>query len=171
MKRLNARFVIGFGFALFATSNFMNVHMSADYANDQLFWPNIMRAVGQALVFTPLSAVAAAGIEVGIAMLQTFQTKREQFYSNVLPQPISLFEDATRTRLAALTRYFLDQSVSDQAVVKHKAIVAIRLRVRQQASIMAFSDTFYLLGAALIVALIATMLLKKTDHLDGGAGH
>jgi DHA2 family multidrug resistance protein len=36
---------------------------------------------------------------------------------------------------------------------------------------MVFSDTFYILGAALIVALIATMLLKRTDHLDGGAGH
>ena len=37
--------------------------------------------------------------------------------------------------------------------------------------ILGFSDTFYRLGAALIVALIATLLLKKPSHLEAGAGH
>jgi DHA2 family multidrug resistance protein len=36
---------------------------------------------------------------------------------------------------------------------------------------MAFSDTFYLLGAALVVALIASLLLKKPGHVDGGGAH
>ena len=36
---------------------------------------------------------------------------------------------------------------------------------------MAFSDTFYLLGAALVVALVASLLLKKPDHLEAGAAH
>ena len=43
--------------------------------------------------------------------------------------------------------------------------------VQKQAFILAFSDTFYLLGAALIVALIATLLLKKPDHLASGGAH
>src|SRR6202040_3905481 len=63
MKRFDARLIIGIGFALFAASNFMNITMTADYASDQLFWPNVVRAAGQALVFAPLSAVATAGIE------------------------------------------------------------------------------------------------------------
>ena len=63
MKRVDPRIVIGVGFALFAASNFMNIYMTNDYATDQLFWPNVVRAIGQALVFAPLSAVATAGIE------------------------------------------------------------------------------------------------------------
>ena len=63
MKRFDARLVIGVGFALFAASNFMNIFMTPDYGSDQLFWPNVVRAVGQALAFAPLSAVATAGIE------------------------------------------------------------------------------------------------------------
>ncbi len=47
MQRFDARFVIAIGFALFAASNFMNVHMTINTAADQLFWPNIVRAVGQ----------------------------------------------------------------------------------------------------------------------------
>ncbi len=106
----------------------MNIYMTTDYASDQLFWPNIVRAIGQALVMTPLSAVATAGIEadnagsasalfnmmrnmggaVGIALLQTLLTKREQYHSNVLTQPISLFEQATRERIDQLTLYFIN---------------------------------------------------------------
>src|SRR2546430_1580125 len=61
--RVDPRLVIGIGFALFAASNFMNITMTNDYAADQLFWPNVVRDVGQALCFAPMSAVATAGIE------------------------------------------------------------------------------------------------------------
>src|SRR5215468_6952938 len=191
MQRFDARAVIAVGFALFAASNFMNIYMTIDYGSDQLFWPNVIRAVGQALVFAPLSAVATAGIvtenagsasalfnmmrnlggAVGIATLQTFLTKREQFHSNVLTHSVSLFEEATRARLARLTSYFMAHGIADPALAAHKAIVAVGLKVRQQATIMAFSDTFYLLGVVLVVALVATLLLKKTGQLEGGGAH
>jgi len=191
MKRFDVRLLIAVGFSLFAASNFMNVHMTGDYASNQLFWPNVIRAVGQALVFAPLSAIATAGIEqenagsasalfnmmhnlggaVGIASLQTFLTKREQFHSNILTNSVSVFEEATRDRVAKLTAYFMNHGVSDQAVATHKAVVAIALKLRKQANIMAFSDTFFLLGVALLVALLATLLLKKPGHLSGGGAH
>ena len=178
MKRFDARLIIGVGFVLFATSNFMNIYMTTNYAADQLFWPNIVRAIGQALVFAPLSAVATAGIEaenagsasglfnmmrnlggaVGIAMLQTFLTKREQYHSNVLTQSVSLLEQATRTRIEQLTQYFMNHGVADHAEATHRALVAIGRIVQKQAYILAFSDTFYLLGVALIVALMAALL-------------
>jgi len=191
MKRFDPRLVIGIGFALFAASNFMNIYMTPDYATDQLFWPNVVRAVGQALVFAPLSAVATAGIEqenagsasglfnmmrnlggaVGIAVLQTFLTKREQYHSNVLSQSVSLFEQATRTRIDQLTQYFLNHGFADRADASHWAVVAIGRIVQKQAFIMAFSDTFYLLGAALIIALVAALMLKRPAHLEVGGAH
>jgi len=191
MQRFDARAIIAGGFVLFAASNFMNIYMTIDYGNDQLFWPNVVRAIGQALVFAPLSAVATAGIEkenagsasalfnmmrnlggaVGIAVLQTFLTKREQFHSHVLTESVSLFEEATRARINKLTAYFMTHGVTDPSLAAHKAVVAIGNKVRQQASILAFSDTFYLLGVALIVALIAAVLLKKPAQLESGGAH
>ena len=191
MKRFDPRLVIGVGFALFAVSNFMNIYMTSDYANDQLFWPNVVRAVGQALIMTPLSAVATAGIEaenagsasglfnmmrnlggaVGIAMLQTFLTKREQYHSNVLMPSVSLLEQATRTRIEALTQYFVSHGVTDRAEASHRAVIAIGHIVQKQAFILAFSDTFYLLGAAMLVALVAALFLKKPGQLAGGGAH
>ena len=191
MQRFDPRLIIGTGFVLFAASNFMNIYMTPDYASDQLFWPNVVRAVGQALVFAPLSAVATAGIEaenagsasglfnmmrnlggaVGIALLQTLLTKREQYHSNVLTQSVSLLEQATRARIEKLTQYFMSHGVADHAEAAHRAIVAIGKIVQKQAFILAFSDMFFLLGVALIVALAATLLLKKSGHLESGGAH
>jgi len=191
MKRFDPRIIIGIGFSLFAASNFMNIYMTSNYGNDQLFWPNVVRALGQALVMAPLSAVATAGIEIenagsasglfnmmrnlggaiGIAMLQTFLTKREQYHSNVLTQSVSLLEQATRTRIEQLTQYFMNHGVADQAAATSRALVAIGKIIQKQAYILAFSDTFYLLGLALIVALMAALLLKKPDHLESGGAH
>jgi len=191
MKRFDPRIVIGIGFALFAGSNFMNIYMTNDYAADQLLWPNVVRAVGQALAFAPLSAVATAGIEaenagsasalfnmmrnlggaIGIAALQTLLTKREQYHSNVLMQSVSAFEQATRTRIEQLTQYFMNHGVIDRVDASHRAYVAIGHIVQKQAFILAFSDTFYLLGVALIVALLAALMLRKPDHMDAGGAH
>jgi len=191
MQRFDARIIIGIGFALFAGSNFMNIHMTNDYATDQLFWPNVIRALGQALVFAPLSAVATAGIEaenagsasglfnmmrnlggaVGIALLQTLLTKREQYHSNVLMQSVSMLEQATQARVEKLTQYFISHGVIELIDAACRAYVAIGKIVQKQAFILAFSDLFLLLGAALIVALAASMMLKKPGQLDAGGAH
>jgi len=191
MKRLDARLIVAFGLALFAASNFMNVDLSAATAADQLFWPNVVRAVGQAFVLAPLSAIATGGIEaehagsasalfnmlrnlggaIGIAVLQTFLTTREQYHSSVLSASVSLFDEATRSRIAGLARYFLAHGAGDPGEAWHRAVVAIGRIVRQQAYVLAFGDTFYLLGAGLVAALAATLLLRKPARLDAGAGH
>jgi MFS transporter, DHA2 family, multidrug resistance protein len=191
MQKLDARLIIGVGFVLFAASNFMNIYMTGNYAADQLLWPNVVRAIGQALVMAPLSAVATSGIEpenagsasglfnmmrnlggaVSITLLQTLLTKREQYHSNVLMQSVSLFEQATRTRLEQLTQYFVNHGILDRADASHRAYVAIGHIVQKQAYILVFSDTFYLLGVALIVALIATLFLKKAGHASAGGAH
>nr|WP_231168968.1 MDR family MFS transporter [Bradyrhizobium sp. 41S5] len=191
MKRIDPRLIIGIGFALFAASNFMNIYMTNDYAADQLFWPNVVRAIGQALCFAPLSAVATSGIEqenagsasalfnmmrnlggaIGIAALQTLLTKREQFHSNLLSQQVTMFEQATRARLDQLTQYFISHGVIDRVDAIHRAYVAIAKIIQKQAFILGFSDTFYLLGVSQLIALGAALMLTRPDRLDGGGAH
>jgi DHA2 family multidrug resistance protein len=191
MKLVGARALIVLGFALFAASNFMNTGLSLDYAGDQLFWPNIVRALGQPLVMVPLSAIASAGIEaenagsasglfnmtrnlggaIGIALLETLLTKREQFHSNVLMHSVSLFSEATRQRIAELTQYFQTHGVSDAALAKHEAIVAIGRTVRRQATVMGYSDAFMVVGVALLISLLMAFLLKKSGPVSGAGAH
>jgi DHA2 family multidrug resistance protein len=86
-------------------------------------------------------------------------------------QSVSLLEQATRSRIEQLTQYFMNHGVADQAAAAHRAIAAIGNVVQKQAYILAFSDTFYLLGVALIIALVATLFLKKPAQLAGGGAH
>lgn len=188
MKRIDARLLIGAGFTLFAASNFMTVYLSKDFSGPQLFWPNIVRALGQAVVLAPLSAIAASGIEpenagsasslfnmmrnlggaIGIAALQTFATTREQYHSNVITGAVSLFHNATRNRLQELQAYFVAHGVADSATAHHEAVIAVGRIIRQQATIMGYSDAFYLMGAALLIAIVATACLKKPQNFSSG---
>ena len=126
MRHIDTRLLLVVGFALFALSCFMNLEISPDYAGDQLLVPNLVRAVGQAVLLTPLSSLATGGIErenagsasalfnmmrnlggsVGIAVLETFVAKREQFHSSIITAHVSLLNDATRQRIASLQAPF-----------------------------------------------------------------
>ena len=119
--------------------------MSLDYSGDQLFIPNIVRAIGQALTLAPLSAVtlgsvapqdaaAASGISnmmrnlggaIGTAVLATIVTKREQFHSNIIGQSVDLGREEVRNRIAQMTDYFLAHGVSDPAAAHQQAIIAL----------------------------------------------
>ena len=192
MQRFDIRYIAFAGMSLFALSAFMNTTMSLDYSGDQLFLPNIIRAVGQALTLAPLSAIslgsvapqdaaAASGISnmmrnlggaVGTALLATIVTKREQFHSNIIGQAVNLGREEVRARIAQMTNYFLAHGLTDPAVAHQKAIVSLGNLVRQQALVMAFSDTFAVIGIVLIIAGIAILLTgKPKGGAAAGGGH
>jgi DHA2 family multidrug resistance protein len=191
MQRFDIRLIAFAGTAFFAASSFMNIMMSVDYSGDQLFVPNIVRAIGQALLLTPLSAIslgsvapqdaaAASGISnmmrnlggaIGTAVLSTIVTKREQFHSNIIGQAVDLGREEVRTRIAALTNYFTAHGVTDPAAAHHQAIVALGRIVKQQALVMGFSDTFAVVGIVLVLAGIALLLTGKPKGAAAGGGH
>jgi DHA2 family multidrug resistance protein len=189
MKRIDARLLVGFGLLVFAASCFMNTEMDQNYAGPQLFWPNIVRAIGQAMVMTPLSAIAMLGITpqeaagasgvfnmmrnlggaIGTAAIETFFTKREQFHSAIITPSVSLFEPATRSRLTDLQQYFMSHGFPDSASAMHRAIIAVGETIRAQATIMGYADCFALLGVVLLVAAVLVALLKKGAVSGAGA--
>jgi DHA2 family multidrug resistance protein len=190
MQRIDARYIAFFGMMLFAVSSFMNTMMSLDYAGDQLFVPNIVRAVGQALMLAPLSAVslgsvapqdaaAASGISnmmrnlggaIGTALLATIVTKREQFHSNIIGQSVDLGREEVRSRIAQLTDYFTAHGVTDPATAHHQAIITLGNLVKRQALVLGFSDAFAVLGVVLLLAGAAILLTGKPKGGGAAAG-
>src|ERR1700761_6108119 len=180
MKRFDTRYIAFIGLMIFAYSCFMNTTMSPDYAGDQLWIPNIIRAIGQAMVLTPLTSVttgdiapqdaaAASGISnmfrnlggaIGTAVLATVITKREQFHSNIIGQSVTLGREEVRSRSATMTDYFMAHGVPDPAAAHQQAIVALGKTVKRQALVMAFSDTFAVIGVALVFAAAAVALTR-----------
>src|SRR5712672_3020987 len=189
MQRFDTRYIAFTGLMIFAYSCFMNTAMSPDYAGDQLFIPNIVRAIGQAMVLTPLTSVmtgniapqdaaAASGISnmfrnlggaIGTAVLATVITKREQFHSNIIGQSVTLGREEVRNRIAQTTDFFLAHGVPDPAAARHQAIVALGNAVKRQALVMGFSDTFAVIAAVLVFAAIAVAFTRRVK--GGGAAH
>ncbi len=189
MQRFDTRYIAIIGLLIFAYSCFMNTAMSPDYAGDQLWIPNIVRAIGQAMVLTPLTSVttantapqdaaAASGISnmlrnlggaIGTAVLATIVTKREQFHSNIIGQSVTLGREEVRTRIAEMTSFFQAHGVPDPAAARQQAIIALGKNVKHQALVMGFSDTFAVIGVVLVLAAIAVMFTRKAKGSSGPA--
>jgi DHA2 family multidrug resistance protein len=191
LKRVDARWLVIGGLVLFGGSFLLNIHMSQNYAGPQLIWANIVRAVGQAMVLTPLTLMTTAGIErenagsasglfnmmrnlggaIGTAVLQTFLTKREQFHSAVINTDVTVFDEAARNRIAGLQSDFLAHGIPDPQLAWHKAAAAVGRSIHQQALIMGYSDSFFLLASMVLLAALAALFLKKAGRAGGMVAH
>jgi MFS transporter, DHA2 family, multidrug resistance protein len=189
MQRFDTRYIAMTGLLIFAYSCFMNTAMSLDYAGDQLWIPNIVRAIGQAMVLTPLTSVttgdiapqdaaAASGISnmlrnlggaIGTAVLATVITKREQFHSNIIGQSVTLGREEVRSRISGMTEFFTAHGVPDPAAARQQAIIALGKAVKHQALVMGFSDTFAVIGVMLVLAAVAVAFTRKVRGAAAGA--
>jgi DHA2 family multidrug resistance protein len=191
MRRVDPRRLVIVGFILFIVGSLLAANLSSDFSGPQFIASSLVRALAQALMMTPLSAIAVAGIEreqagsaaalynmirnlggaIGIAVLQTFLTKREQFHSDVLTGQVSLLGQATRDRLDTLAHRFMVHGVSDTAYAHHEAAIALARLIRRQANMLAFSDTIILQSVLLGLALFSVLLLKKAKAGSAGEAH
>jgi DHA2 family multidrug resistance protein len=191
MKRIDSRYIAATGLLIFAASAFMSTGLSQDFGGPQFITANLVRALGQALMFAPLVGLATAGIEpenaasasaltnvgrnlggaIGIALLETFVTKREQFHSAVINPAVTLFSEATRGRMDQLSSYFMARGLSDPGQAKHEAMVAIGRAVRNQAYFLAYGDAFFLLGLALVLAAVTVLIMRKATAPAAGGAH
>jgi MFS transporter, DHA2 family, multidrug resistance protein len=189
MKRIDARLLIATGLLVFAGSCFMNLDLDQNYGAPQLFWPDVIRALGQAIVMTPIAAIAMVGITaaeagaasglfnmmrnlggaIGTAAIETFFTKREQFHSFIIDGHVSLLQPATRDRLAEWQRYFMAHGFPDPAGALHRAVIAVGDIIRTQATIMGYADCFALIGVVLIVTILPVALLRRGTASVSGA--
>jgi MFS transporter, DHA2 family, multidrug resistance protein len=190
MQRIDARYLAAAGFSLFALSCFMNSHMTHDTGIDQLRWSQLVRAIGQPIMIVPLTSIATGGIEpeqagsasglfnmirnlggsIGIAVLSTLVTWREQFHSNRLGESVSLFDPETQQRIDQLTQSFISRG-SNPILAHDQAIATLDNLVRREAFVMAFNDSFYFIGIALLVSAVTLLFCKKVKPGAGAAAH
>jgi DHA2 family multidrug resistance protein len=191
LARVDMRFIVGAGLTVFATGCLFNIHMSPDYAGDQLIVANIVRSFGQAVILGPLAVIAVTNITpakagsasgiynmsrnlggaIGTAALQTFLTKREQYHPNVIGSGFSLFSESARHRIAAMKNFFMSRGAVDGAYAEHEAIIAIGRQIHRNAAIMGFSDAFGFIGIVVLIAAAATPFVRKLATAGAPAGH
>ncbi len=191
MQRIDPRRLLSLGFLLFFISLMMNLRLGPNDSGPQLLIPNLIRAVGQALVFPPITMIATAGISaadagsasalfnmlrnlggaVGIATVETFVTNREKFHSFIINQHVSLMDPATRERIAAMQQYFQAHGLANAGGARQQAIVLLGETLRQQANYFAYGDAFGLLAMGMLVAFAASLFVRRPGGPAAPGGH
>jgi DHA2 family multidrug resistance protein len=184
IKIFDIRLVIGVGAFFFALSCFMNAYLDPDYARPQFVVSNIVRAIGQPLMLIPLLSLATSDIparesgsasalfnmmrnmggSVGIALLSTLVTNREHLHSVRYNSAVTAGSPALMARVEALTNFFLMKGL-DPVTAGRDALQSIGLTVSRQASIQAFGDAFYVIGAVMAGSGVLLLFVKKPRQL------
>jgi DHA2 family multidrug resistance protein len=180
IKRVDPRLLVGMGLLLFAASCFINVDMSPDTAMDQLMLPQLMRAAGQPLATIPLTQLSVVGLthrdtadsagitsvmrnlgaSIGIAMLSTVVQVREQVHFSVIAEALTQNSLRLQERLQALSTLFTSKG-ADLATATQRGTDVIAQQVRLDATVMAYADSFWILGVCILLSLATLLILRK----------
>ena len=188
MRIMDVRLIVGFGLVIFGASCLMDSYMDIDFAMDQFRVSNIVRALGQPLVLVPLLSVATAGIpenergsasaifnmmrnlggSVGIATLSTLVTRREQFHSVRIGESVTNLTPVVLARIHSLQSILMGKGL-DPTTAHGTALTILNGEVQTQSFIMAYSDSFLVVGMILLGSCFALVFLPKPAKARGAA--
>jgi DHA2 family multidrug resistance protein len=180
LKYFDPRWLVALGTALFSASCFMNATLIADTPVEHLHVTQIIRALGQPLIFAPLTTLISMDIpgedsgsgsslfnmmrnlggSIGIAALSTLLTNREQLHSVRIGESVSLASLATQERLEQLSQAFIAKGL-DPYTAQQFALKAIDNIVRRESFVMAFNDCFLFMGFALLASAFALFFMRR----------
>ena len=182
LKKVDIRLLVFIGSLLFAASCFMNSYMSPEYGKSQFVVANIVRAFGQPFTIVPVTALATAtlarkdagdgsaifnmfrnlGGSVGIAILDTVTTRREQFHDWIIGESVTAYDLAVQGRLASTQAQFEARGFAPNTAM-NQAYGVLKMSVRKSAYTMAYNDAFFIVGISLLVGAVLVWFCKKPD--------
>ena len=186
-RRMDARWLIAAGLLLMAAGNYWMSQLNLDISPGQAVWPRVLVVAGlsvcfapanvAAYLYTPLALRGAAvgllsllrneGGSVGVSLAQTFQERRDQFHALRLGESVDHFNPAVASFLAQAQAGFLQQT-GDPVAARQLAWQALENLREQQASSLAYFDTFWM-AAVLTFAVTFCVLLMRRSVAEKGA--
>lgn len=191
VSKVDARWLIAFGFAVIAASLFHMAHTlypGIDFRTAILI--RVYQAAGLAFLFVPINTVAYQGIpptknnavsgivnlarnlggDIGIAFVTTVIARRSQFHQARLVERLDAGNPVLRVRLAELAAA-LQRAGSSSADAARRAYGALARQLAQQAQTLAYLDVLFLLGCftALMVPLV--FLTRRAQPGTAAMGH
>lgn len=180
MRRVDPRAIVAFGLALFALSCFMNIHLTHDWAIQQLRWAQLVRAAGQPFIIVPLSSLAAGflpeseqaggsaifnimrnlGGSFGIALLSTFVTMREHYHFSLIGDRLTQNSWRSAAFIQQYTHALATRVPGGPSDTHMRALSELAATVRTEAFVMAYSDCFFVVGIALAICIPLVLFLK-----------
>jgi DHA2 family multidrug resistance protein len=186
-RGVDARWLIGIGLIVLATSNYWMSLMNLYISPSQVIAPRMVLTGGLGLLFAPLNVAAfkyiprhlrgaAVGLlallrneggSVGTSVAQTIQERREQFHTSRVNEFLDPFNPHVTAFLERAKTFFFQQTGDPVGSQQMGVNVLSNLR-DQQASSLAYFDVFWVIGIVGVV-LVFSVLLMKPSAAEKGA--
>jgi DHA2 family multidrug resistance protein len=188
-ERFDNRVLMGIGFMLFGTSALMNSQMTHDWAKDQFFWSQIVRALGQPFIITPLSTIAYVGIQprdvgsasglnnmmrnlggsVGIGTLGALFDHQYHLHFTRIAESTTRFSFAVQDQLSYRTQLIHEHTPTGGL---RQAIATIYGGMNKEAFVMSFGDCFFVIAMLFYLGTFLLFFTRRPDvHGEAGAAH
>lgn len=192
LGKLDPRLMVIAGLLCFAVSCLLDIGLTAQSVGHDFYSSQLLRGVGQMLAMMPLnqasmSAVSredagdAAGLynmarnlggSVGLALLGIHIDRRNAFHADHIRESVTANSAIGQDHIAATSAGFIAQH-GDAAMAHQQALEQLAGQIQLQASVITFSETFYVLAIALLLCIPLALFLKKPKQLASmqSAGH
>lgn len=181
-NRLDARYTIVVGVAMFGVCMWWLSGLSLDAGADDVFWPLMLRGVGMGLIFVPLTNASMAGLaprdvpqgtalfnltrqlggSLGIAIMATLLSRFTSSARATLGAHMTAGDPDVTQRVAMLSRAFIARG-SDAATATAQAYTVLERQVLAQASVISFSK-IYIISAGVMVLGLPLLLFWRTGR-------
>lgn len=177
--RVDGRYVIAVGFAMFAASLFMFSGVNSDWGFQELFWPQVMRGLAMLLCIVPAVGMALNGVPpedlryasglfnlmrnlggaIGIAVVNTWLIDFTREQAARLSTAMGEQPDRALAALQGLAQ--LSQGwTTDSARALQMAEAVLGRIVGREAATLAFADTYRLMAFLFVAALLIVPFAK-----------
>jgi MFS transporter, DHA2 family, multidrug resistance protein len=179
--RMDARWLIAAGLLLMTAGNYWMSQLNLDIGPGQAVWPRVVLVAGLAVFFapanvaaylyTPLALRGAAiglasllrneGGSVGVSLSQTFEERRDQFHTLRLGESLDPFSPAVNSFVEQVRAAFLQQT-GDPAASQQLAWQQLENLRQQQASALAYFDTFWMMAVLTFAVAFLVFFMKRS---------
>jgi DHA2 family multidrug resistance protein len=177
----DARWLIAAGLLGMSAGNYWMSQLNLDISPGQVVWPRVVLIAGLAVCFAPanvaaylytpkelrgaavglLSLLRNEGGSVGTSLAQTLHERRDQFHSLRLGEYLDPFNPAANSFVAQAQAGFLQQT-GDAVASLQLAWQALENLRQQQASALAYFDTFWMFAVLTFVLTLLVLIMKRS---------
>jgi DHA2 family multidrug resistance protein len=181
-KGVPAQFMAALGMFLFFLFSYMLSTSTLSSGTGDFFWPLIIRGVGMAFLFVPLTTLAIQDLKgreigqgtglnnmgrqlggsFGIAALTTLIHIRNGFHRSNLLSNINEYNSVFTQKIELITRSFVAKGYT-YLDAHHAALKAIEGMVTKQTFLLTYTDAYWLVGYVMLfsIPLLALQKFKK----------
>ncbi|WP_300570042.1 MDR family MFS transporter [Flavobacterium sp.] len=184
-KGIPQAYMIAGGFFIFFCFTFwMRNVMTPDTGVEHFWWPLILRGIGLALLFVPVTTLALStlkgkhigegaaftgmmrqlGGSFGIAIITTFITRLSQSHRVDMIAHLDGSRLEVQQRLQILQKGFMAKGASSNEAL-NKAYQVMDFSVMKQSTVMSYMDIFLYLGVLFLFCIIFVFLIKRSKNI------